>query len=378
MKQDCIWTVVVEGSVENIKISFSYFDLQPRSAGGECTDYVAIFRKQLGKDAGVVPEAKICGSALPDSMQIEGSSMTVQFVSDSIADSHSGFSLYYETNFKEGSSISQATAGIVAAVFCAIVFIGVGMLRCIMLGACNCCGGDLRENNPNRQEIGHSESYTYQGDFPPSYSTVMHHPERYLTPESSPQMVAQNSNSISPRQNQNGRTFSVGSNSSSDEDEDDSPPPPYPGGVTQENDVDVDVADLNTNNTTENEPNTASNNFEITTNINEEQSRHQEATTVDVVDEGTNSAMCNEPNIVSNDDEVTLNLNEEQSREDGVISLEMSPSAVGEEQSSTTAATEEIVLDIDTTAQRSQQEGNGENFETSQTGEIHEEIETIV
>ena len=54
----------------------SYFDLQPRSAGGECTDYVAIFRKKLGKDAGVVPEAKICGSALPDSMQIEGSSMT--------------------------------------------------------------------------------------------------------------------------------------------------------------------------------------------------------------------------------------------------------------------------------------------------------------
>lgn len=80
----------------------SSFDLQPRSVGGECTDYVAIFHKQLGKDAGVVLEAKICGSTLPDSMQIEESSMTVQFVSDSIADSHSGFSLHYETNFKEG------------------------------------------------------------------------------------------------------------------------------------------------------------------------------------------------------------------------------------------------------------------------------------
>lgn len=330
VEQDCIWTVAVEGSVDNIKLSFSSFDLQPRSIGGECTDYVAIFGKQLGKDAGVVPEAKICGSALPDSMQIEGSSMTVQFVSDSIPDSHSGFSLHYQTNFKEGSSVSQATAGIVAAVFCAIVFVGVGMLRCIMLGACNCCGSDLQDNTPNRQEIGHSESYTYQGDFPPSYSTVMHHPERYPTPESSPQMVTQNRNHTLPRQNPNGRTFSVRSSSSSDEDEEESPPPPYPGNVTQENDVDVNV-------TTENEPNTASNNYEMPTHVNEEQSRHPEATTVDLANE-----------------------------------------VVGDEESSSTTATEEIVLDIDTTAQRSQQEGNGENFETSQTGEILEEIETFI
>ena len=79
----------------------SSFDLQPRSADGECTDYVAVFRKQLKKEAGVVPEARICGSALPDSMQIEESSMTVQFVSDSITGFYSGFSLHYETNFKE-------------------------------------------------------------------------------------------------------------------------------------------------------------------------------------------------------------------------------------------------------------------------------------
>ena len=49
------------------------------------------------------------------------------------------------------------------------------MLRCIMLRGCNCGGRDLRDNNQNRQVIGHSESYTYQGDFPPSYSTGMFH-----------------------------------------------------------------------------------------------------------------------------------------------------------------------------------------------------------
>lgn len=375
VEQNCIWTVAVEGSVKNIKLSFSSFDLQPRSADGECTDYVAVFRKQLKKEAGVVLEARICGSALPDSMQIEESSMTVQFVSDSITGFYSGFSLHYETNFKESSSVSQATAGIVAAVFCAIVFIGVGTLRCIMLGGCNCGGRDLRDNNHNQQVIGHNESYTYQGDFPPSYSTVMHHPERYPTPESSPR--AQNSN-VPPHQNLNGRTFSVGSSSSSDEDDEDFPPPPYPGNVTQGADGDVNVDDVNTNNSTENGPNTVNNNDEMNTNITEEHSSYPEATTVDVADEDTNSASCDEPNIVSNDDEVTVNLNEEQSREDGVNSHEVPPSEVGVEQSSSTAGTEDIVLDVDTTAHSSQQEGNRENCETSQTGEILEEIESFV
>ena len=182
----------------------------------------------------------------------------------------------------------------------------------------------------------------------------MHHPERYPTPESSPPVGAQNSN-ISPHQNLNGRTFSVGSSSSSDEDNEDFPPPPYPGNVTQGADGDVDVDDVNTNNSTENGPNTVNNNDEINTNITEEHSSYPEATTVDVADEDTNSASCDEPNIVSNDDEVTVNLNEEQSREDGVNSHEVPPSEVGVEQSSSTAGTEDIVLDVDTTAHSSQQ-----------------------
>lgn len=63
-------------------------------------DYVAIFRKQLKMDPGAILEAKLCGSSIPQSVQIEESSMTVQFISDSVSDSHTGFSLHYETNFK--------------------------------------------------------------------------------------------------------------------------------------------------------------------------------------------------------------------------------------------------------------------------------------
>ena len=71
-----------------------------------------------------------------------------------------------------GASFSQATAGIVAAVFCAMVFIGVGVLRCIMLGACNACGGPIpRDNSHDRQVVGTSDSHTFRADFPPSYST---------------------------------------------------------------------------------------------------------------------------------------------------------------------------------------------------------------
>lgn len=78
----------------------------------------------------------------------------------------------YLNIFFLGGKVSQATAGIVAAIFCAVVFIGVGVLRCIMMGACgNPChvqnAGETRE----RHVVGTSESNAYQGDFPPSYST---------------------------------------------------------------------------------------------------------------------------------------------------------------------------------------------------------------
>jgi len=72
------------------------------------------------------------------------------------------------------SSVSQATAGIVAAIFCAVVFIGVGLLRCMMMGACNSCGGpNVGGAHQNRQVVGTNDSYAFQADFPPSYSTGM-------------------------------------------------------------------------------------------------------------------------------------------------------------------------------------------------------------
>lgn len=72
------------------------------------------------------------------------------------------------------SSVSQATAGIVAAIFCAVVFIGVGLLRCMMMGACNSCGGpNPADNHHDRQVVATNDSYTYRADFPPSYSTGM-------------------------------------------------------------------------------------------------------------------------------------------------------------------------------------------------------------
>lgn len=72
------------------------------------------------------------------------------------------------------ASVSQATAGIVAAIFCAVVFIGVGMLRCMMMGACNACGGpNPADQNRDRHVVAASDSYQYRADFPPSYSTGM-------------------------------------------------------------------------------------------------------------------------------------------------------------------------------------------------------------
>ena len=46
------------------------------------------------------------------------------------------------------------------------------MLRCMMMGACNSCGGpSAADNNRDRQVVGTSDSYAYRADFPPSYST---------------------------------------------------------------------------------------------------------------------------------------------------------------------------------------------------------------
>lgn len=251
----CTWFVSVEGPVENIKVSFSAFNLQPKSADGQCMDYVVIYSLLLDKDAGVEEEGRYCGDSIPNSMKITESSITVQFISDSgleSSSSYTGFSLHYETNFDDSMSgkVSQATAGIVAAIFCAVVFIGVGVLRCIMMGACGnpCHVGETRE----RHVVGTSESNAYQGDFPPSYSTVMHHPERFPTPESSPLFVHSNGTVAGgpSTSSQNGpeRTFTLESSSESSDDDETTPPPPYPGNVDSEEQVGVDTAsnELNT------------------------------------------------------------------------------------------------------------------------------------
>lgn len=290
--QECVWTVSVQGSVEgsvqNIRTSFSAFDLHD-PVDGKCVDYVAIYRLQLGKDIDAVLEGKFCGNSLPRSIKIEESSMTVVFISDSdsVSNPHTGFSLNFEASFEDNSSVSQATAGIVAAVFCAVVFIGVGLLRCMMMGACNTCGGPNPGNDHDRQVVGTNDSYTYQADFPPSYSTVMDHPERFPTPEASPMITAQNRNGTVVTNGQVARAeFTLQASDSSDEDDNDSPPPPYPGLVTSQSDDDVndtrnrtDLNQTNTNNVGE--------------DINEEPPNEPvtslEAPSVEVVDEQSSS-----------------------------------------------------------------------------------------
>jgi len=67
---------------------------------------------------------------------------------------------------------SQATAGIVAAIFCGIVFIGVATMRCIMMGACQQCRFSQNQQNPTRECVGTNETLSnYVMDCPPSYRT---------------------------------------------------------------------------------------------------------------------------------------------------------------------------------------------------------------
>ncbi len=110
---------------------------------------------------------------------------------------------------------------------------------------------------------------------------VMDHPERFPTPESSPLMVAQNRNGTVVTDGQpRGVSFSLQSSdsSSSDEDDDATPPPPYPGLDATQDEVNVDVAIDNTNNTTDNQPNTGSHNAGVVLDegpLNEPVSSHE-------------------------------------------------------------------------------------------------------
>lgn len=244
-EQKCTWFVSIEDSVVDIKVSFSSFNLQPK-LDGECKDYVAIYRLLLNKDPRATLAGKFCGSSFPKSMRIAESSFTVQFVSDSgheTSNSYTGFSLYYEAYIKDNSISSQTIAGIVAAIFCAVLFTGVSMTRCFMTGACgnrNMQYAD--ERTRERQFVGIDECNTFQADFPPSYSTVMSHPERYPTPQSSPPFFQRNGTAagVSQMQIQDPpqRLFQSSDSENSDNDGDEiSPPPPYPGNLEGRNQV---------------------------------------------------------------------------------------------------------------------------------------------
>lgn len=254
----CTWFVSVEDTVVDIKVSFSAFDLPPKS-GGQCRDNVAIHSLLLTKDTGATLEGTFCGGAIPVSMRIAESSFTVQFFSYSDGDpenynSHTGFSLHYEANLDHNSNVTQTTAGIVAGIFCAVIFIGVGMLRCFMTGMClnnNCCNqqNEYAERRTHQREVvGTDESYTFQADFPPSYSTVMNHPDRFPTPETSPAFMEGNrivaTGSQMPGQNPSQRIFTLqsGDSESSDNEGETTLPPPYPGNLDYQHQVNGGIA----------------------------------------------------------------------------------------------------------------------------------------
>jgi len=68
---------------------------------------------------------------------------------------------------------SQTIAGIVAAIFCAVLFTGVAMTRCFMTGACGNRNMQYADERTRERQfnVGIDEGNTFQADFPPSYST---------------------------------------------------------------------------------------------------------------------------------------------------------------------------------------------------------------
>ena len=80
----------------------------------------------------------------------------------------------------------------------------------------------------------------------------MDHPERFPTPESSPQILLQRNGtvtegSLTPSQDRLERTFTLQSSDSETSDDEDTPPPPYPGNGSSEDLVAVVIASNDTN-----------------------------------------------------------------------------------------------------------------------------------
>ncbi|XP_031560125.1 uncharacterized protein LOC116296263 [Actinia tenebrosa] len=134
--------------------------------------------------------------------------------------------VFFILNKFSAITTSQATAGIVAAIFCGIVFLGVGAMRCVMMGACQRCQNETPEN---RECVGTHETVSnYVMDCPPSYRTVMEHPERFPTPNITPHI----SPTSTPRASHYCEQNEV-------DDDDSEPPPPYSRVVPLVQDIDT-------------------------------------------------------------------------------------------------------------------------------------------
>ncbi|KAK3736984.1 hypothetical protein QZH41_015626 [Actinostola sp. cb2023] len=169
----CVWTISVHGRDPEIELTFSDFDL-PGKVLGKCRDYVSIYyglKQQEDNSHG-----QYCGTSIPSVVNVKGDSARIEFVSDMDGVTGSGFVLAFSATVSKNTiTSSQATAGIVAAIFCGVVFVGIATMRCIMVGQCQQCQQCHHELQPQQREcIGTNETFSnYVMDCPPSYRTGM-------------------------------------------------------------------------------------------------------------------------------------------------------------------------------------------------------------
>ncbi|EDO46591.1 predicted protein [Nematostella vectensis] len=165
--KNCVWTITVQGSAPQIQLKFSSFDLPPPT-NKVCLDYVAIYYGMLPKIENQI--AKFCGSVIPSDILVKKKSLRVEFYSNGDDKTASGFKASFFANSNSAITTSQTTAGIVAAIFCGIVFLGVGTMRCIMMGMCHRC----QTETGVRECVGTDEDpVDFNMDNPPDYVTGM-------------------------------------------------------------------------------------------------------------------------------------------------------------------------------------------------------------
>ena len=148
----------------------SAFDLEGTDENSSrcINDYVVVYRGRSERSSPKV--GPFCGSTRPDTITIYGKSFLVKFVSFGDITGR-GFKAEYNVYEKESRSFTstQVTAGIVAAIFCGLIFLGIAVLRCATV--LKCCS----DNTQNvRELVGSNEtadSGNYHLDCPPSYRT---------------------------------------------------------------------------------------------------------------------------------------------------------------------------------------------------------------